>query len=91
MDIENSYLRDYSRSVICKADEQSGCFFPLLFQFKPFQFCVSHSEFFRHGGRVIHGLAPGNYSFRVMASSLAGPGNWTRPVYFVIAERTGEL
>ncbi|KAL1429959.1 hypothetical protein MTO96_015453 [Rhipicephalus appendiculatus] len=57
-------------------------------KFKPFQFCVSHSEFFRHGGRVIHGLAPGNYSFRVMASSLAGPGNWTRPVYFVIAERT---
>ncbi|KAL3191714.1 hypothetical protein MRX96_059600 [Rhipicephalus microplus] len=27
-------------------------------KFKPFQFCVSHSEFFRHGGRVIHGLAP---------------------------------
>lgn len=57
-------------------------------KFKPFQFCVSHSEFLRHGGRVIHGLAPGNYSFRVMAASLAGPGNWTRPVYFVISERT---
>lgn len=57
-------------------------------KFKPFQFCVSHHEFFRHGGRVIHGLAPGNYSFRVMASSLAGPGNWTRPVFFVIHERS---
>ncbi|KAH9370688.1 hypothetical protein HPB48_014005 [Haemaphysalis longicornis] len=57
-------------------------------KFKPFQFCVSHSEFLRHGGRVIHGLAPGNYSFRVMAASLAGPGNWTQPVYFVISERT---
>lgn len=57
-------------------------------KFKPFQFCVSHHEFFRHGGRVIHGLAPGNYSFRIMASSLAGPGNWTRPVYFVIHERS---
>ncbi|KAK8757577.1 hypothetical protein V5799_004791 [Amblyomma americanum] len=57
-------------------------------KFTPFQFCVSLSEFIKHGGRAIHGLKPGNYSFRVMASSLAGPGNWTRPVFFVIAEQT---
>lgn len=57
-------------------------------KFKPIKFCVSHIEHVRHGGRLVHGLAPGNYSFRVMASSLAGPGNWTQPVYFVIPEHS---
>ncbi|XP_064474784.1 insulin-like growth factor 1 receptor [Ornithodoros turicata] len=60
-------------------------------KFKAIQFCVPHNEYARYGGRLVHGLAAGNYSFRVMASSLAGPGNWTQPVYFLIPEQTGGM
>lgn len=32
---------------------------------------------------------PSNYSLRLKATSLAGPGNWTTPIYFTIPNTKG--
>ncbi|XP_077988842.1 insulin-like peptide receptor [Glandiceps talaboti] len=45
--------------------------------------CISYSEYQVIGGYILKDLSPGNYSMRVRASSLAGNGTWTWPVFFV--------
>ncbi|XP_054719002.1 insulin-like peptide receptor [Uloborus diversus] len=53
--------------------------------FKPILICITRSAFLEHGGFHISDLSPGNYSLRVRATSLAGRGNWTHNIYFVIS------
>lgn len=54
----------------------------------PLTVCVTLKKFRNEsavkGGYEITNLGPGNYSFRVLASSLAGDGAWTEPVYFLV-------
>lgn len=40
------------------------------------------------GSHIINNLQNGNYSFLVMATSLAGPGAWSAPVFYYIDEST---
>ena len=35
-------------------------------------------------GYIFHNLLPGNYTAQVRATSLAGNGSWTEPVYFKV-------
>ncbi|XP_061458058.1 insulin receptor [Rhineura floridana] len=46
--------------------------------------CVSRRQFSYHQGCKLRGLQPGNYSVRIRATSLAGNGSWTEPVYFYV-------
>ncbi|XP_060231898.1 LOW QUALITY PROTEIN: insulin receptor [Meriones unguiculatus] len=48
--------------------------------------CVSRKHYALERGCRLRGLAPGNYSLRVRATSLAGNGSWTEPTYFYVAD-----
>lgn len=51
--------------------------------------CITYNHYKNMSGTYIMKFLPnGNYSFMVMAMSLAGPGAWSSPVYFVIDEST---
>lgn len=62
-----------------------------LFQLIKNQACVNLSNYERYGGTQIKIIAPGNYSFRVRAISVGGPGNWTQPKSFVVKEAQTQL
>ncbi|XP_063003180.1 insulin receptor [Elgaria multicarinata webbii] len=46
--------------------------------------CVSRRQFAQDQGCKLKGLLPGNYSVHVRATSLAGNGSWTEPIYFYV-------
>lgn len=47
--------------------------------------CLSHTLLKNYTGEyTLKGLENGNYSFAVMAMSLAGNGNWSEPVYLYV-------
>uniref|UniRef100_A0A8C4R4F3 Tyrosine-protein kinase receptor n=1 Tax=Eptatretus burgeri TaxID=7764 RepID=A0A8C4R4F3_EPTBU len=49
------------------------------------QQCVSWIKYRNHKkGYIFHNLLPGNYTAQVRATSLAGNGSWTEPVYFKV-------
>uniref|UniRef100_UPI00358F290F insulin receptor-like isoform X2 n=1 Tax=Myxine glutinosa TaxID=7769 RepID=UPI00358F290F len=49
------------------------------------QQCVSWIKYRNHKkGYIFHNLLPGNYTAHVRATSLAGNGSWTEPVYFKV-------
>ncbi|XP_058832990.1 insulin-like receptor isoform X2 [Topomyia yanbarensis] len=43
--------------------------------------CVSHQEFSQSGFSFLSKLAPGNYSIRIMATTIAGDGPYSSPRY----------
>ncbi|XP_048828514.1 insulin-like growth factor 1a receptor isoform X2 [Brienomyrus brachyistius] len=47
--------------------------------------CVSQQHFRSHRATRLSNLGPGNYSARVRATSLAGNGSWTEPVFFYVS------
>nr|XP_023671130.1 insulin-like growth factor 1 receptor isoform X2 [Paramormyrops kingsleyae] len=49
--------------------------------------CVSQQHFRGHRGTRVSNLGPGNYSARVRATSLAGNGSWTEPVFFYVSHQ----
>ena len=49
--------------------------------------CIRHSEFHEVRGYHTEKLQPGNYSYRVRATSLAGPGPWTAFKYFHVVDK----
>uniref|UniRef100_A0A8C9VLL2 Tyrosine-protein kinase receptor n=1 Tax=Scleropages formosus TaxID=113540 RepID=A0A8C9VLL2_SCLFO len=48
--------------------------------------CVSRQHYRDHRGAWLNNLGPGNYSARVRATSLAGNGSWTEPVFFYVSQ-----
>lgn len=46
--------------------------------------CLRHTEYNETRGYVAKNLPPGNHSYRVRATSLAGPGPWTDYKYFIV-------
>ncbi|XP_064607698.1 insulin-like peptide receptor isoform X2 [Liolophura sinensis] len=48
--------------------------------------CIRQQDFTKTGGYDFKQLVPGNYSYRVRSSSLAGPGDWTDAKYFIVPE-----
>ncbi|KAJ7308412.1 hypothetical protein JRQ81_008957 [Phrynocephalus forsythii] len=46
--------------------------------------CVSRRDYAHDQGCKLRRLQPGNYSARIRATSLAGNGSWTEPVYFYV-------
>ncbi|KAJ4429989.1 hypothetical protein ANN_22193 [Periplaneta americana] len=49
--------------------------------------CLSREEYLRNGGGyILNHLPPGNYSFRVRATSLAGEGPFTKKFHFPVEE-----
>uniref|UniRef100_A0AAY4BLE4 Tyrosine-protein kinase receptor n=1 Tax=Denticeps clupeoides TaxID=299321 RepID=A0AAY4BLE4_9TELE len=46
--------------------------------------CVSRQHYREHKGTRLANLASGNYSVRLRATSLAGNGSWTEPVFFYV-------
>uniref|UniRef100_A0A8C5SNX4 Tyrosine-protein kinase receptor n=1 Tax=Laticauda laticaudata TaxID=8630 RepID=A0A8C5SNX4_LATLA len=48
--------------------------------------CVSRRQFSSEQGYKLKGLQPGNFSVRIRATSLAGNGSWTEPIYFYISD-----
>nr|XP_060640831.1 insulin receptor [Anolis sagrei ordinatus] len=48
--------------------------------------CVSRRQFSTEQGCKLKDLQPGNYSVRVRATSLAGNGSWTEPVYVFVPD-----
>lgn len=51
------------------------------------EICVTSRLYkYANGEYILKRLDNGNYSFTVMAVSLAGPGPWTTPIYLVIDE-----
>ncbi|GBN51782.1 Insulin receptor [Araneus ventricosus] len=57
----------------------------------PLPVCITQVEYQKRNGYSLYDLLPGNYSLRLRATSLAGNGNWTTPVYFVIPDSRGGL
>nr|AYV97262.1 insulin-like peptide receptor [Sinonovacula constricta] len=59
---------------------------------KPIVICVTYKHYREVGkyGHELNKLDPGNYTFRLRATSLAGNGSWTEPQYFVILEITDQ-
>uniref|UniRef100_A0ABM5ELH1 Tyrosine-protein kinase receptor n=1 Tax=Pogona vitticeps TaxID=103695 RepID=A0ABM5ELH1_9SAUR len=51
--------------------------------------CVSRRDYSNNHGCKLRVLQPGNYSARVRATSLAGNGSWTEPVYFYVSDSLG--
>lgn len=51
------------------------------------EICITHNHYKNMSGSyAITGLDNGNYSFHVLATSLAGPGAWSPPAYIYINE-----
>ncbi|KAK2869300.1 hypothetical protein Q7C36_001171 [Tachysurus vachellii] len=48
--------------------------------------CVSRISYEKNGGCKLRVGHPGNYSVRIRATSLAGNGSWTEPVYFFMPD-----
>ncbi|CAI5799218.1 insulin receptor [Podarcis lilfordi] len=48
------------------------------------RYCLSRLKFAAQQGCKLTGLQTGNYSVRVRATSLAGNGSWTEPIYFYV-------
>ncbi|KAF7242974.1 Insulin receptor [Varanus komodoensis] len=48
--------------------------------------CVSRRHYSNDQGCKLRGLQPGNHSVRVRATSLAGNGSWTEPIYFSVSD-----
>ncbi|XP_063217710.1 insulin receptor-like [Bacillus rossius redtenbacheri] len=58
--------------------------------FKPGLECVTRKQHERNGGGyVVRNLSPGNYSFRVRATSLADEGPFTDVIYYRVVEKPG--
>ncbi|KAG8185562.1 hypothetical protein JTE90_017566 [Oedothorax gibbosus] len=55
-------------------------------EYKTLPVCITHLEYQKRNGYSLNDLLPGNYSLRLRATSLAGNGNWTTPVYFFIPD-----
>ncbi|XP_046545337.1 putative molluscan insulin-related peptide(s) receptor [Haliotis rubra] len=53
---------------------------------EPTRICFTHKEYRKLGGYKFQRLNPGNYSFRIKATSLAGNGSFTQPFFFVVPE-----
>ncbi|XP_066503622.1 insulin-like growth factor 1b receptor [Hoplias malabaricus] len=49
--------------------------------------CVSRQHYKEYLGVQLTNLAPGNYSARVRATSLAGNGSWTEPIPFYVPQQ----
>ncbi|KAM4809457.1 insulin receptor [Rhinophrynus dorsalis] len=48
--------------------------------------CVSQKQYSLDKGAKLRGLAPGNYSVKIRATSLAGNGSWTELTYFHVPD-----
>lgn len=48
--------------------------------------CLRHSEYNETQGYAISNLLPGNHSYRIRATSLAGPGPWTGYKHFIVLD-----
>ncbi len=51
---------------------------------------MTQLEYQKLMGYTMYELMPGNYSLRLKATSLAGSGNWTTPIYFTIPNSKGK-
>ncbi|CAH1796561.1 unnamed protein product [Owenia fusiformis] len=51
--------------------------------------CIPHKVYRKMNGTILSGLNPGNWSFQIRASSLAGFGNWTPMFYVHVKDRGG--
>ncbi|GIY56893.1 insulin receptor [Caerostris extrusa] len=60
-------------------------------EYKPLPVCITQMEYQKRMGYSFYDLLPGNYSLRLRATSLAGNGNWTSPVYFIIPDTRGGI
>jgi hypothetical protein len=62
-------------------------------QVKPTLICITYAQYRDEGkgGHVLDKLEPGNYTFKLRATSLAGNGSWTDPVYFNIEAKEGKF
>ncbi|GIY26330.1 insulin receptor [Caerostris darwini] len=60
-------------------------------EYKPLPVCITQMEYQKRMGYSFYDLLPGNYSLRLRATSLAGNGNWTSSVYFIIPDTRGGI
>ncbi|KAL3867340.1 hypothetical protein ACJMK2_044550 [Sinanodonta woodiana] len=52
---------------------------------KPNIICIPHKTYRIHGGHTLDKLELGfNYTYRIRATSLAGNGSWTEPMFFAL-------
>lgn len=58
------------------------------FQVKPIILCITYAQYRDEGkhGHILDKLDPGNYTFRLRATSLAGNGSWTEHLSFKIKD-----
>ncbi|XP_015912635.1 insulin-like peptide receptor isoform X2 [Parasteatoda tepidariorum] len=54
--------------------------------YKTIPICITQLDYQKKMGYIFNDLLPGNYSLRLRATSLAGNGNWTRAVYFIVPD-----
>lgn len=82
--LSEQYLTDFEFVFILMS------FICFKFQVEPTRICFTHKEYRKLGGYKFQRLNPGNYSFRIKATSLAGNGSFTQPFFFVVPEIDGE-
>ena len=60
----------------------------IYMQVKPNVLCITYKKYRDEGnrGHVLDKLEPGNYTYRIRATSLAGNGSWTSPLTFSIKD-----
>ncbi|XP_074651853.1 insulin-like peptide receptor [Tubulanus polymorphus] len=51
---------------------------------KPTVICIPHKQYRKKRGYKLSNLPPGNYTYRIRATSLAGNGSWTQQLNFYI-------
>nr|CAD7440819.1 unnamed protein product [Timema bartmani] len=56
--------------------------------YKPTRECITRKQHELSSGYVLKRLAPGKYGFRIQATSLAGDGEFTEMIYYVIEAKS---
>nr|CAD7403900.1 unnamed protein product [Timema cristinae] len=58
--------------------------------YKPTRECITRKQHELSSGYVLKRLVPGKYGFRIQATSLAGDGEFTEMIYYVIEAKSSE-
>lgn len=53
--------------------------------YKPEIYCIPYQQYINNSGYLAERLVPGNWSYRIRVTSLAGNGSWTELQYFYIS------
>ncbi|KAI4497351.1 hypothetical protein M0802_007598 [Mischocyttarus mexicanus] len=88
VDIKNVMIF-YFRIALTSNQNMQSCKFDYFtyLQIKATVVCITRRDFNASGNTYyLKDLPPGNYSIKVRATSLAGNGNYTQPLYFFIKE-----